>query len=518
MRHAEGDMPKTRTTAASLAELFHQSSRPAYAVDAKRRVVYCNPALAAWMELESARIVGRLVEYHSEPYAESDRHSDLAAPLTDLCPPPKALAGLPCSGTISCSVQEGRLVHRRAEFIPLPATEPRAKKTAGYAVLVLLDLDDLSPHELTAEVSADTTSDELHRTIRRFRREQAAAYSIESLLGTSAAMQKVRVQVAAAAKGGANTLVRGYPGSGRGHIARATHYAAAADSDAKLVPVDCQTANDETLRRALDTLRSHTGDLQHHRPTLLLENVDCLEPPLQRELLNALRNAAFRARIVATCGPPQSSTSEDVEPPEETAETLAEALAGALRRPPGPLEHALVELISTVTIEAPRLNDRIEDLPVLAQYFLESCNRAGPAQVGSVRADALDRLALYTWPGELDELRAVIAAAHAACQSHEITPEDLPAVIHHAQQAASRSPKRAERIVLDDLLAKIEREAIERALAQANGNKTEAAELLGMTRPRLYRRLVQLGLVTETKDEDSQVPEFIEDPSDEEAP
>jgi DNA-binding NtrC family response regulator len=67
--------------------------------------------------------------------------------------------------------------------------------------------------------------------------------------------------------------------------------------------------------------------------------------------------------------------------------------------------------------------------------------------------------------------------------------------------------------VLDELLAKIEREAIERALAQANRNKTEAAELLGMTRPRLYRRLIQLGLVSEAKDADGQAPEFIEQSS-----
>ena len=137
-------------------------------------------------------------------------------------------------------------------------------------------------------------------------------------------------------------------------------------------------------------------------------------------------------------------------------------------------------------------------------------------QVGSLRADALDQLALYTWPGELDELREVIAAAHAACESHEITPADLPAVVHHASQAASQRRTSPERIVLDELLAKIEREAIERALAQANGNKTEAAELLGMTRPRLYRRLVQLGLVSEAKDAEAQTPEFIEQlPSDE---
>jgi len=124
-----------------------------------------------------------------------------------------------------------------------------------------------------------------------------------------------------------------------------------------------------------------------------------------------------------------------------------------------------------------------------------------------VRSEATDLLALYSWPGELDELREVIVAAHRACNTHEVTPADLPPVIHHASKSAARARWQPERIVLDELLANIEKEAIVRALAQAGGNKTEAAGLLGMTRPRLYRRLVQLGLAG---------PEFIErEPDDE---
>jgi DNA-binding NtrC family response regulator len=155
--------------------------------------------------------------------------------------------------------------------------------------------------------------------------------------------------------------------------------------------------------------------------------------------------------------------------------------------------------------------DRLEDLPILAQCFLEACNQGRAKQVGSVRPEALDLLALYSWPGELDELREVIVAAHRAATTSEITPRDLPAVIHHAANAAAMVRRQPERIVLDELLAKIERELIERALAQSGGNKTEAAALLGMTRPRLYRRLVQLGLAGDAPSEaDEQLPEFVE--------
>jgi DNA-binding NtrC family response regulator len=187
-----------------------------------------------------------------------------------------------------------------------------------------------------------------------------------------------------------------------------------------------------------------------------------------------------------------------------------QATAGDAQSDPSTLEPALADAISTITIRIPSLAERVEDLPMLAQFFLESCNRGSEKQIGSVRREALDLLALYCWPGELDELRSVITAAYRACVSHEISPSDLPPVIHHASRAASHPPRRAERIVLDELLVTIEKEAIVRAMAQSRGNKTEAAELLGMTRPRLYRRLIQLGLVAEPAFSELDTPEFVE--------
>ena len=175
------------------------------------------------------------------------------------------------------------------------------------------------------------------------------------------------------------------------------------------------------------------------------------------------------------------------------------------------IDRGLLSAVSTITIELPPLANRLEDLPVLAQYFLEACNQGSGKQVGSFRSDALDLLALYSWPGELDQLREAIAAAHRATTSHQISAADLPKIVQYASGAAKRSRREPERIVLDELLASIEKEAIVRALAQTAGNKSEAAMLLGMTRPRLYRRLIQLGLIRDESDEAQlEQPEFIE--------
>jgi DNA-binding NtrC family response regulator len=155
----------------------------------------------------------------------------------------------------------------------------------------------------------------------------------------------------------------------------------------------------------------------------------------------------------------------------------------------------LAYALSTITIHLPTLRDRLEDLPLLAQVFLEDLNAAGGKQVGTFASETLDLLAAYRWPGNLDELAAVVAEAHEQATGPLVMPADLPKRIGLATETLPRSKRTDESIVLEDFLARVERELIERALARAKGNKTRAAKLLGMTRPKLYRRLVQLKLV-----------------------
>src|SRR3954452_1520757 len=183
----ESQMARKRTTIESLTALFNDSARPIYAINDETQIVYCNRALSEWMGLEPKRIVGRIVEFHSEPRSESTIH--LEPSLTDLCPPPRAIAGEPCTGTISCLAADGRLAHRHAEFHPLDqasgktSQRPATPAIERFPVLVMLAEEDMSVKDVSAELTDEATSDELHRTIRRFRRGQARRYSIASILG-----------------------------------------------------------------------------------------------------------------------------------------------------------------------------------------------------------------------------------------------------------------------------------------------------------------------------------------------
>ncbi len=108
--------------------------------------------------------------------------------------------------------------------------------------------------------------------------------------------------------------------------------------------------------------------------------------------------------------------------------------------------------------------------------------------------EALDELAGYPWPGNLDELAEMVREAHAEAAASTIAPATCPSEFAWLPTPA-RWPRRPdEPIDLVETLQRIETDLIHRCLARAKGNKSRAAELLGLTRPRLYRRLVQLGL------------------------
>jgi DNA-binding NtrC family response regulator len=173
-------------------------------------------------------------------------------------------------------------------------------------------------------------------------------------------------------------------------------------------------------------------------------------------------------------------------------ETIATAEAPLLRlAAEGKFHGDLAHLLSTLVIELPPLAERAEDVPLLAQQLLEQTNAKGGRQLAGFTPEALDLLAAYHWPGDVDELAEVVRAARENSAAGLIGVAELPQRLHLAAQAAAYPQKEAETIVLDTLLAEIETELIRRALEQAKGNKSRAAELLGVTRARLHRRLAQ---------------------------
>jgi DNA-binding NtrC family response regulator len=288
-------------------------------------------------------------------------------------------------------------------------------------------------------------------------------------------MRRVRRQVELAVGSRSSVLLVGPAGSGRQHAAATIHYASDAESAGSLVPLACSALGAELIRSTIAALATaqpfHDGAGQS---TLVLSDVDQLAPDVQAELAAMLVGRPFPLRLLATSSQP---------------------LDELVRR--GRFREDLAAALCTIVIELPPLAERRGDIPLLAQALLEEINAQGTKQVGGLSAEALDRLDAYPWPGNVDELARVIAEAHQRAGGPEIGAADLPERLHLAAAAAAHPRRKDETIVLDEFLGRMERELIRRALARAKGNKAKAARLLGLTRPRLYRRMVQLGLAGE---------------------
>jgi DNA-binding NtrC family response regulator len=280
-----------------------------------------------------------------------------------------------------------------------------------------------------------------------------------------------------AAAGRANVLVVGPPGSGRRHLAAAIHYcanppAAAAALSGELTPLDCSLLGNDLLEAAGSALaRGIQRSELAASCTLLFHRIDELSAEMQVRLTEFLGRRPLRCRLTATAAAP---------------------LVELVRH--GKFHAELASLFSTVTIFLPPLVERREDLPLLAQLFVEEWNATESRQLGGFSHAALDRLDAYAWPGNVAELAEIVAESCRRAAGPIIDAGDLPERLHLAAQAAAHPRRVDETIVLDEYLARVERELIRRALARAKGNKARAARLLGVTRPRLYRRMVQLGL------------------------
>jgi transcriptional regulator with PAS, ATPase and Fis domain len=451
-------MSITNPSATDLARFFDGGAAPVYLLDEDRQLVFYNEACAAWLGTSAEALLGQRCNYHT-PAADGQSPSEPAALVAGLCPPPEVFSGKPMTALVSCFRCDGRVVHRRGHFLPLAAGEDESAP-----VIAVLETVDCTPE---ASQPGDESCQELHELVRRFRQQLAGSFVPDRLIGNSPPMLRARAQIELAASANMNVLISGPVGSGKEHAAKAIHYGQR--EPGLLVPLDCAVMEENLLRSTFRTLCLRRN-LRPANSTLLLEHVSSMPAGAQQELAEILREGSLQMRVLSTTSKPLRQCLEE--------EALSEELAYAL---------------STLVIELPPLNERIDDLPVLLQAQVEQLNATQLRQITGFSPEAIDQLAAYPWSGNLNELEALVRQLHEKAQAPLIQPRDLPRTIHWRNE--SPLPARGdEPIVLEQFLAAVEKELIARAMRRSKGNKSRAAKLLGLTRPRLYRRLVQLGL------------------------
>jgi DNA-binding NtrC family response regulator len=333
---------------------------------------------------------------------------------------------------------------------------------------------------------------------RRLKREIREKYALANVVGRSEGMLQVYKTAARVAVTDATVLVVGESGTGKELVARAIH-ASSPRAAGPFIAVDCGSIAEGVLESELfgHARGSFTGATGARRGlfeeasggTLFLDEIGDIGPRVQGQLLRVLQEGEIRR--VGESAPLRVDTRVVAATNKDLAEHVK---AGKFRED-------LFYRLNVVSILIPPLRDRREDIPLLAEHF--AARHAGE-RGASLTTDAREALLVWDWPGNVRELENAVARALALNPGGTILPEDLPeAVRERWQPRRVAAPARLSPIptplppiqAADPLTAdhpsldELSRRYAERVLRDSGGNKTRAAEALGIDRKTLSRLL-----------------------------
>jgi DNA-binding NtrC family response regulator len=341
-----------------------------------------------------------------------------------------------------------------------------------------------------------------------------ARYRFEGLIGTSPAMKRLFHLLETVAPTGSTILITGETGTGKEIVARAIHHSSPRRVH-RFVALNCGAIPETLLEAELfghvrgaftGAVGNRQGRLeQAHRGTLFLDEVGAMSAGLQMKLLRALQEREFE-RVGDS-----HTTKVDVRVIAATNSDLGRMVAD------GQFREDLFYRLNVIPVQIPPLRDRKEDIPLLAQHFLEKYRAAADAPAPSgvaqvlrpaapgvaqvlrpaltVSQEAMRRLMSYHWPGNVRQLENAIERAVAfSVGRSQIDVSDLPPELVHPEPtpvAASVSLPE-EGLDLGRFIASIERDLIQRSLERTGGNKGRAARLLNLKRTTLVEKLKRL--------------------------
>ncbi len=311
--------------------------------------------------------------------------------------------------------------------------------------------------------------------------EEQISQPFRDIIGQSEALKEVFTLIDKVAKTEANVLILGENGTGKELVARAIHQKSMR-KDGSFVAVDMGAITETLFESELfGHKKGSFTDAREDRPgrfelanggTLFLDEIGNLSMSLQSKLLSALQS-----RQITRVGSNQ---------PMEVDIRLICATNMPLHQMvnEGKFRQDLLYRINTVEITIPPLCDRVDDIPMLANHFLNYYAKKYRKEVLSISPEAMNKLKKYPWPGNVRELQHAIERALIMADSATLQESDF-----------LFSRKGANEPVSDTLnLDEVEKAAVAKAIQLHNGNISKAAEELGLTRASLYRRMEKYGL------------------------
>jgi DNA-binding NtrC family response regulator len=323
---------------------------------------------------------------------------------------------------------------------------------------------------------------------RELKAELGRRYEFDNIIGRSGAMQEIFATIERVAPSRATVLLTGESGVGKDLIARAIHFHSPR-TDKPLVKINCTAIPENLMESELFGYEkgAFTG-AQTSKPgkfeqadsgTVFLDEIGDVPAAIQVKLLRILQEREFE-RLGSNV-----TRHIDVRLVAATNQDLRAALEQ------GTFREDLYYRLNVVPINIPPLRERKQDIPFLANHFIKKLAPDAGRQVEGITDAAMEKLMAYHWPGNVRELenvieRSLVMATGTQLDAADIKLEDAP----RARQQTDGSHFLPEGLTLDQY----EQEIIREALKRADGNKSQAARLLGLTRNALRYRLTQMGL------------------------
>ena len=305
------------------------------------------------------------------------------------------------------------------------------------------------------------------------------------MLGTSPDMQQMFSLIVNSAQSDAPVIIFGESGTGKEMVAKAIHEASMR-KEKPYIKVNCAALNESLLESELfgHVKGAFTGAFQNregrfeaaHRGTIFLDEIGDLPLSTQVKLLRVLEEMIIEkvgdnrpinvdVRII-------SATNKDLK-------TLVDN---------GHFREDLFYRINVIPISVPPLRDRIDDIPILADAFFRRTKLKNNKKIQGIANEAMKLLMEYAWPGNVRELKSAFEYAFVTCQNASILPEHLPPNIIHEKSILNTvktpSLNREE----------LKKQRLVKALEQTNGNQSEAADILGVSRVTVWNQMKRYGI------------------------
>ena len=325
----------------------------------------------------------------------------------------------------------------------------------------------------------------LKKEVIRLRKEVESRYDFHQLIGKSPSMQKIYDLIERISDSSSNVLITGESGTGKELVAKAIHYNGVR-KEGPFVAINCAAIPETLLESELfgykkgaftDAKSDKKGLIfEANEGTLFLDEITEMPLTLQAKLLRVIEEREIRPLGDTNSYPIDvriiSSSNRNIK------STIQE----------GRFREDLYYRLNVIDIPLPPLRERKEDIPLLIQHFITKFSNELKKGISGVSEGALKVLVSYSWPGNVRELENIIQRAITLSQHEVILPDDLPASIIQKTDEKLFEKAMEEKFTLDQL----EKEYVKRVLIETGGNKSKAAEILGLDRKTLYRKLQEL--------------------------